>query len=116
MDLQHIALPLVRARGWITFLAVVAFINGALNVLSIWGIIIAWLPIWIGVLLVQASNGLSNYELNGEEEDMREALEKIALVFKITAVWFIVTIALVVLVVVFFFSAVAAVFGGALSS
>ena len=108
MDIQQIVMPLVRSRGWITFLAIVAFLNAAIQVISSFGIgiIVAWLPIWIGVLLIQASSAIGRYELNLTEDDLQEGMEKLAMAFKVTSVWVIVTIALVILVFVFFFSAI----------
>ncbi len=114
MNLEHVVMPLVRSRGWITFLAVAAFINAGLQILGTFGlgIVIAWLPIWVGVLLVQASSAIGRYELNLTEEDMMEGLEKIAMAFKVTSVWIIITVALIILVVLFFFSAIMMVVGG----
>ncbi|MFO7651171.1 MAG: DUF5362 family protein, partial [bacterium] len=42
--------------GWLKFFGIVTIIAGALNALSLVGILWAWLPIWLGVLLVQAGS------------------------------------------------------------
>ncbi len=44
-----------RSAGWMKFLGVVSIIFGVLYVFTIWGIIFAWLPIWVGVILFQAA-------------------------------------------------------------
>ena len=50
MYLKQVA-PLYEARGWMKFLGIVMVIAGIFTAITIVGIIIAWLPIWLGVLL-----------------------------------------------------------------
>jgi hypothetical protein len=45
--------------GWLKFLGVVNIIMGVFVALSIVGILVAWLPIWLGVLLFQAGNQIT---------------------------------------------------------
>ncbi|NIW79677.1 MAG: hypothetical protein GWN16_09545, partial [Calditrichae bacterium] len=53
-------LQLKRSAGtmsaWLKFLGIVSIISGAVVAITIVGIIIAWLPIWLGVLLFQAGD------------------------------------------------------------
>ena len=44
------------SAGWMKFLGVVSIIQGVFAVFTIWGILIAWLPIWLGVILFRAAN------------------------------------------------------------
>lgn len=44
------------SAGWMKLLGVISIIQGILAVLTIWGIIVAWLPIWLGVILFRAAN------------------------------------------------------------
>lgn len=53
---QNILGPLVGATGWMKFLAVIMFIYAGVNILSIWGILICWIPIWMGLLLMRSAN------------------------------------------------------------
>ncbi len=44
-QLKRLSEPLYRVKGWIKFAGVMTIISGAFQVISIWGILIAWLPI-----------------------------------------------------------------------
>jgi hypothetical protein len=44
------------SAGWMKFLGVISILQGILMIFTIWGIIIAWLPIWLGVILFRAAN------------------------------------------------------------
>ena len=44
------------SAGWMKLLGVISIIQGVFAVFTIWGIIIAWLPIWLGVILFRAAN------------------------------------------------------------
>ncbi len=55
---QELSLPIYQARGWLKFLGILSIISGVGTALSIAGIIIAWLPIWMGVLMFQAGSSI----------------------------------------------------------
>lgn len=44
------------SASWMKLLGVISIIQGVLAVFTIWGIVIAWLPIWLGVILFRAAN------------------------------------------------------------
>jgi hypothetical protein len=44
------------SASWMKLLGVISIIQGIVAVFTIWGIIIAWLPIWLGVILFRAAN------------------------------------------------------------
>ena len=54
MDLRTITLPLYEAKRWIKFLGGVLFALGVAYALTIVGLVVAWLLLWLGVLLWQA--------------------------------------------------------------
>lgn len=88
--------PLLRNKGWIKFVAIVTIIGGVFTVLSIWGIIVAWLPIWAGVTLLQVCTQL-------EQNQFQEANEKLALAFRLWGILMMVYIGLIGLVFVLVF-------------
>jgi hypothetical protein len=47
-DPQRLGIIASRGAGWMKFLGVVSILEGALAVLTLWGILFAWLPIWPG--------------------------------------------------------------------
>lgn len=96
MDLKLVALPLYEARGWMKLLGVVMVITGILTALSIVGIIIAWLPIWLGVVLFQAASRIDSAFVTQDEALLRESLAKLKTYFVIQGVLLLIYLAIVV--------------------
>ena len=63
---QQLSVPIYQARGWLKFLGVLSIISGVGSALSIVGIIFAWLPIWMGVLMFQAVSSIESAGLVGD--------------------------------------------------
>jgi Family of unknown function (DUF5362) len=57
---QELSMPIFQARGWLKFLGVLSIISGVGAALSIVGILFAWLPIWMGVLMFQAGSAVES--------------------------------------------------------
>lgn len=88
---KHIA-PLYGAKGWIKFAGIISIIGGALQVLTIWGILVAWIPIWMGILLVKSSDLIGQAHTTGSEESMLASFQKLATYFKIYGIFILVMI------------------------
>ena len=58
--IQQLSSPIYQARGWLKFLGVLSIISGVGTALSIVGILFAWLPIWMGVLMFQAGSSIDS--------------------------------------------------------
>ena len=86
MDLRLVALPLYEARGWMKLLGVVMVFTGILTALFIVGILIAWLPIWLGVVLFQAAGRIDSAFTTENEALLRESLAKLKTYFVIQGV------------------------------
>lgn len=56
--IQELGMPIYPARGWLKFLGVLSIITGVGQALTLVGILWAWLPIWMGVLMYQAGSSL----------------------------------------------------------
>ncbi len=96
-QLRKISDPLYKVKGWIKFAGIMTIISGALQILSIWGILIAWLPIWMGVLLVSSSNLLTKAYESESDEDMVMSFGKLGTYFKIFGIFMVVLIAVMIL-------------------
>ncbi len=81
-----------KAAGWMKFIGIVSIIVGALEALSIVGIIIAWLPIWMGIVLFQAGGAASAAGIAKDETKLVEATSKLRLYFVIMGITVIVGI------------------------
>ena len=98
---RELSAPLASGRGWIKFLGILSIVSGALGAISIIGILRAWLPIWLGVLLFQAASGMEQASINGDSATFVMAQNKLRLYFLINAVMIIIAFALAILFVLF---------------
>jgi hypothetical protein len=102
VDISDLALPLAQGKGWIKFLAIVQIVFAALYVLISFGIglLVAWLPIWLGILLLQTAGAIERAQQQGDAEALKLALGKLKLYFVIQAIAMIVGFALGILGVI----------------
>ncbi len=78
-------------NGWIKFLGIAAIIIGVLYALSIVGIIIAWMPIWIGVILLKVANSTREVA-GGKVESLGEMMGSLKTFFLVSGVATIISI------------------------
>jgi hypothetical protein len=98
--IKNLSYPLYNCKGWMKLLGVMSIIGGALQVLSIFGIIIAWLPIWTGILLFQSANAITQAYEGDNQAEMTRALFKLKTYFIIMGV--LTLIGIIIGVVLFF--------------
>ena len=84
--IREISFPLYSCKGWMKLVGVMSIIGGALQVLTIFGIIIAWLPIWTGILLFQSASAIQQAHETDSKDAMRRSLSKLRTYFIITGV------------------------------
>jgi len=75
--IKEIAAPLYHHRIWLRILAISSITWGAISALTVVGIIIAWLPIWFGVLLYQSVHGLESAFLSGDKNVLLQTVRKL---------------------------------------
>ncbi|RMA80146.1 DUF5362 family protein [Umboniibacter marinipuniceus] len=97
MDLQALSSPLYSARGWLKFIGVMFIINGVLTALSIFGILIAWVPIWLGILLFQIASAAEQAFLTQSEAEFLKSQTKLKTYFTITGVLMLIGLIFMVL-------------------
>lgn len=83
---REMGLPLLESKGWIKFLGIVSVIQGIVAIFSIIGILIAWLPIWIGVLLYQSATILERAYQSGDKNTYHRAMAKLRTYFMIQGI------------------------------
>ena len=98
---REISFYLYTCKGWMKFVGVMSIICGALQALTIFGIIIAWLPIWTGILLFQSANASEQAYETDSKADMIRSLSKLRTYFIIMGI--LTLIGVIVLVLAFFF-------------
>lgn len=83
---REVSAPLFAAKGWMKFLGVLMIIYGVIVALTIVGLIICWLPIWIGVLLFQSAGAVEAAQTSGSKMELHGALSKLKTYFTIYGV------------------------------
>lgn len=89
--------PLASAKGWLTFLGVLSIVYGVLWALTLVGLLVAWIPIWLGVLLLQAGGAIEAAQQSGDPAQMMRSLSKLRTYFVIWGVLALIGLILTVL-------------------
>ena len=100
---KEISLPLFNAKFWMKLMGVFMIVYGVLIVIGTFGIglIIAWLPIWIGVLLFQSAKAIDAAYTQGDQDAAVRAMDKLKVYFVINGVLLLLGILLGIGVVMF---------------
>src|SRR5690554_2723414 len=94
-DVRAIMRPLTDGKLWMKLLGVMMIISGALQVLTIVGILWAWLPIWLGVLLFQAAGAAEEASVSGDVAAATRATDKLRLFFMIQGILMLIALVVV---------------------
>jgi hypothetical protein len=81
-QISHLA---AGSSTWMKLLGVLSIIQGVFMVFTIWGILICWLPIWIGVILFKAA-GDAEVASRGAPTKLVDFLQKINRYFLIQGI------------------------------
>ena len=92
-ETRAIMAPLAAASGWLKFLGILGIVTGCFTALTCYGLVIAWLPIWIGVLQLQAASGLRNGFDMADGSSLYHGADKLRLSLKIQGILMICIIA-----------------------
>ena len=84
--IRELSMPIYQSKGWLKLLGVMMIIQGVITGLTIVGIIICWLPIWLGVLLFQAASSVETAQMTGNKPDLVQSLGKLKTYFVINGV------------------------------
>jgi 1,4-dihydroxy-2-naphthoate octaprenyltransferase len=84
--IKTLSLPLYQSKGWMKLIGVMMILYGALIALSIVGIIVAWLPLWMGILLFQAASAAEDAQVKENPDDLLNALNRLRTYFTIMGV------------------------------
>lgn len=90
--IKDIIQPLYRSKFWMQLIGVILIISGVATALSIVGILVAWIPIWAGVVLMQSAGAVDRAYSRGDEREATHATQKLGVYFTIFGVLFLVYI------------------------
>jgi len=82
--------------GWMKFMGIMTIIGGCLQVLTIFGIVIAWLPIWMGVVLTKAGSKAGEYADKGDFASLEGMTGQLRTYFIISGIMIIVSFAVAI--------------------
>lgn len=102
IPIRQASRPLYESKTWIKLLGVISIVSGALSVLSVVGIVFAWLPIWLGVLLWQSGKAIERAHETGDAAGFLESQRKLKTYFLISGVVSLIGIILTVIAILFF--------------
>ena len=102
MDVRALSTPLYQVKGWLKFVGVMLFIDGAMVAITGIGIVVAWIPIWLGVLCFKVSNAVEIANHSDSAESLLRSLSKIATMITIVGVVNIVFLVLFLFFIAFF--------------
>ena len=100
MDVQMLLASLIKNSGWMKFLGVFLIVYGVIVCISVIGIVIGWIPIWLGVLLCSSADRLAAVNERDSAEDAVESIEKLSLFFKISGIVTLVYVGILVIGIV----------------
>ncbi|MBK9292507.1 MAG: hypothetical protein IPM52_12915 [Bacteroidetes bacterium] len=83
---REISFSLSRNAGWIKFLGIVLMAYGVFLALSLVGLLIAWLPFWMGYLLNRAASKAKSATAYGDRYALQESLMNIGNYFIINGI------------------------------
>jgi len=105
---RRVIRPLDESRGWMKFLAVMLYVLGGFYAITIIGLIVAWLPIWMGYLLWKSAAAAESANMTGNESDAIESLGRLKTLFTIQGVLALISVGFTLLWMVIMIAAVIA--------
>lgn len=103
--IREISFSLSRHAGWIQFLGLALIVYGVITALSIVGLVVAWLPFWMGLLLLKAAGKARAATAYGDKYAFEESLQNIAnyfIISGITILLIILALAILLTSIIFF--------------
>ncbi len=86
--------------GWMKFMGIMTIIGGCLQALTVFGLIIAWLPIWMGVILTRAGSKAGEYADKGDFASLEGLTGQLKTYFTISGIMIIVSFAVMIIILV----------------
>lgn len=102
MIVRDVCLPLSTMTGWLRWLGIAFITQGVLSALTVLGLLVAWLPIWVGVLMVKASGSLREAHESEDEAVIEMAFNKLRSCMLVQGILMLVSVSIALAVVLFF--------------
>ena len=100
----RLLVPAFETKGWLKLLGAAAIIAGGIQVLTVVGIIVAWLYIWVGILLWQAGERAEEATRTRNPAILEQYLQKIKTIVLIAGVLTLVSIVIAIFSIIALFA------------
>ncbi|MDE2235350.1 MAG: hypothetical protein KGL13_02270 [Gammaproteobacteria bacterium] len=100
--IKELAQKMQGAHFWMYLVGILMIIGGVLEAISIVGIVFAWLPIWLGVLLCMAASSLNKANMTGDADQLQLMLGRLKMYFVVQGVVSLIVIVLGIVGFLFF--------------
>ncbi len=93
----EVAEPLFHNRGWLKFVGIMSILYGVLVCLSIIGIIFGWIPILVGVKLLNCSQSLTDGYPSMNTAEVKYGIGELSSAIKFLGIFAIIMLSLMLL-------------------
>ena len=94
---KKISQPLYDSRKWMRLASIVLILQGIFHIISLWGIIVCWIPFWMAMLLRSAINSVTIAFETDDANELQSSMEKIGKYFQIFGILLIVMIVVAII-------------------
>ena len=81
LDIRRLVYPLYQSLLWIRLFAACLIFYGALITVTGVGVLVAWLPMWIGVILLLASKSIATAYKENDEHAFMHSISRLKTIF-----------------------------------
>lgn len=85
-----------NTSGWLKFLGIVNIVMGGLAAITIVGIVFAWLPIWMGILLYKSGANATEFVYSDNANYLIESMDKLRTFFVLQGILVLIQVAFII--------------------
>jgi len=98
--IKEVSLPVNSSKGWIKLIGILMIIYGVFAAFTLVGILIAWLPIWLGVLLLRVASRTEQAYNSGNKQLLINAQNDLSTFFTVYGVLALIGIIMIVILII----------------
>jgi len=97
---KEVSLPIKSSKGWIKLIGILMIVYGIFAAFTLVGILIAWLPIWLGVLLLRVASRTEQAYNSSNKQLLINAQNDLSTFFTIYGVLALIGIIMIVILLI----------------
>ena len=83
LQIGKIVFPLYQSLFWIRLFSACLIVYGALITVTGIGVLVAWIPMWVGILLLLMAKTISQAYHHNDEQAFKLSLDRLKLIFTV---------------------------------